>query len=125
MKKLALVIAISVAVSGCATSSTGITAASVSPQQYRSYDCRQLYYEKFNVQNRLSTLGKQLDKAASTDAGLMFVTLFLFWPAMFALGGTAQQESDYARLKGEEEALTQALIQCQPTQSYTYQKKTP
>jgi hypothetical protein len=40
----------------------------------------------------------------------MAVTLFLFWPAAFALGGTKQQEAEYARLKGESDAVQQAVI---------------
>lgn len=123
MKKIALIVAISIAVTGCATSSAGITATEISPQQYQAYDCKQLYYERIRVQNRLLALGKQLDKAAAADAGLLFVTLFLFWPAMIALGGTEQQEADYARLKGEEVALTQALLSCQPN-PYPDKRKT-
>lgn len=124
MKKIALIVAISIAVTGCATSSAGITATEISPQQYQAYDCKQLYYERIRVQNRLLALGKQLDKAAAADAGLLFVTLFLFWPAMIALGGTEQQEADYARLKGEEVALTQALLSCQPMNPYPDKRKT-
>ena len=36
--------------------------------------------------------------------------MLLFWPALFALGGTKQQEAEYARLKGEYDALQQAAI---------------
>lgn len=124
MKKIAFIVAISIAVTGCAASSAGITAIEISPQQYQAYDCKQLYYERIRVQNRLLALGKQLDKAAAADAGLLFVTLFLFWPAMIALGGTEQQEADYARLKGEEVALTQALLSCQPMNPYPDKRKT-
>ena len=35
----------------------------------------------------------------------------LFWPALFFLGGTKQQEAEYARLKGEHEALQQSAIE--------------
>lgn len=40
----------------------------------------------------------------------MGVGLVLFWPALFALGGTKQQEAEYARLKGEHDALQQAAV---------------
>ena len=36
--------------------------------------------------------------------------MILFWPALFALGGTKQQEAEYARLKGEYDAVQQAAI---------------
>ena len=38
------------------------------------------------------------------DANLI-VGLVLFWPALFALGGTKQQEAELARLKGEYDAV--------------------
>jgi hypothetical protein len=34
--------------------------------------------------------------------------LLLFWPALFALGGTREEEAEYARLKGEHAALQQS-----------------
>jgi len=34
----------------------------------------------------------------------------LFWPAVFFLGGTKEEEAEYARLKGEYDALEQASI---------------
>ena len=37
--------------------------------------------------------------------------MVLFWPALFALGGTKQQEAEYARLRGEYDAVQQAAIQ--------------
>lgn len=42
--------------------------------------------------------------------------MVLFWPALFALGGTKQQEADYARLRGEYDAVQQAMIakKCEP-----------
>ena len=52
----------------------------------------------------------RLDEAANNDKVIMGVGMVLFWPALFALGGTKQQEADYARLKGEYEAIGQAMI---------------
>ena len=40
----------------------------------------------------------------------MGVGMILFWPALFALGGTKEQEAEYGRLKGEYEAIQQAAI---------------
>ena len=33
--------------------------------------------------------------------------LIFFWPALFALGGTQEEQAEYARLKGEHAALQQ------------------
>jgi hypothetical protein len=68
-------------------------------------------------------LGGRLDQAATNDKILMGVTLVLFWPAAFALGGTKQQEAEYSRIKGEREAVDQAVIakKCQTAGRQTIQ----
>ncbi|MBL8328984.1 MAG: hypothetical protein JNJ71_09050 [Rubrivivax sp.] len=96
---------------GCATSSKDVAAAYVSPTQYQAYDCQQLIAESQRLQTRYTQLGGRLDEAASNDKMLTGVGLVLFWPALFALGGTKQQEAEYARLRGEYEAVQQAAIQ--------------
>jgi hypothetical protein len=112
MKKfLALTLAVAVCLAGCATASKDIASTYVSPMQYHSYDCNQIAAEVARIQVRVSQLGGRLDEAASNDKALMGVGLVLFWPALFALGGTKQQEAEYAHLKGEYDALQQAAIQ--------------
>ncbi|WP_193531742.1 hypothetical protein [Roseateles aquatilis] len=106
----ALVTAVSL-VAGCATASKDINATYVSPTQYQSYDCQQLNAETQRLQTRYVELGGRLDQAATNDKTIMGVGLILFWPALFALGGTKQQEAEYARLRGENEAVQQAVIQ--------------
>lgn len=108
---IALVTSLSVALAGCATASKDIASAYVSPLQYQSYDCDQIAAELRRVQDRVVQLGGRLDEAASNDKAIMGVGIVLFWPVLFALGGTKQQEAEYARLKGEYEALQQAAIQ--------------
>ena len=39
------------------------------------------------------------------------VGMVLFWPSLFFLGGTKEQESQYAQLRGEYQALEQVSIQ--------------
>jgi hypothetical protein len=109
-KQMAVVLAISTGLVGCATSSKDISANYVSPLQYQSYDCGQISAEVQRIQARVVELGGRLDQAASNDKAIMGVGLILFWPALFALGGTKQQEAEYARLKGEYDALQQAAI---------------
>lgn len=112
MKKSACsLVSVSLLATGCATSSADIASAYVSPLQYQSYDCDQLTLESVRIQRRVAQLGGRLDEAASNDKAITGVGIILFWPALFALGGTKQQEAEYARLKGEYEALEQAAIQ--------------
>lgn len=108
--------AIAIALSGCATASKDVATIYVSPMQYAPYDCEQLAAEAARIQSRVAALGGRLDSAATNDAALMGVGLILFWPALFFLGGTKEQEAEYARLKGEYEAVYQASIakKCSP-----------
>lgn len=109
-KTIAIYISITLAASGCATGSRDIASNYISPMQYQGYDCEQLAGEAQRIQGRVAQLGGRLDEAASNDKALMGVGLILFWPALFALGGTKQQEAEYARMKGEYEALQQSAI---------------
>ena len=105
-----LLVAIGIVLSGCATSSDKIAASYISPMQYQSYDCDQLNSEGMRLNQRVSTLQGQVDKAASNDKALTGVGAILFFPVLFALGGNQQQEAEYGRLKGEYEAIQQAAI---------------
>jgi hypothetical protein len=98
-------------VAGCATASRDVPTAHVSPLQYGDYDCSQIAAEKSRVQTRLTQMGARLDEASSNDKALVGVGVLLFWPALFALGGTKEQEAEYGRLKGEYEALEKTAVQ--------------
>jgi hypothetical protein len=78
--------------------------------QYQNYDCDQLGAEAARLTTRVQQLGGRLDEAASNDKAITGVGAILFWPALFALGGTKQQEAEYGRLKGEAEAVQQAAV---------------
>lgn len=99
-------------VSGCATQPEDIKAAYVSPLQYESYSCRQIGMEMERVSRRVSELHGNLDQKADGDAAQMGIGLVLFWPALFFLeGGDGSGAQEYARLKGEKEALEKTSIQ--------------
>jgi hypothetical protein len=99
-----------IALTGCATASKDISAHYISPMQYQTYDCSQIASETLRIQSRVGQLGGRLDEAAANDKAIAGVGALLFWPALFALGGTKQQEAEYARLKGEHDAIQQAAI---------------
>ena len=111
MKKIvAVAVSASIALAGCATASKDIAASYVSPMQYQSYDCDQISAEAQRLYSRIGQLGGRLDEASSNDKALVAVGAILVWPALFALGGTKQQEAEFARLKGEYDALHQAAV---------------
>ncbi len=104
-------LAATMVLSGCASAAKDIAASSVSPLQYQSFDCDQLSAESARINSRAAQLAGRLDEAASNDKALTGVGIVLFWPALFFLGGTKQQEAEYARLKGESDAVQQTAIQ--------------
>lgn len=95
---------------GCATASKDVATAYVSPVQFQPYNCEQLAAEASRIQTRVNQLAGRLDEAANNDKILTGVGVILFWPALFALGGTKGQEAEYARLKGEYDAVQQAAV---------------
>lgn len=109
-KMTAVLLCITLSQYGCSTSSKNISASYVSPLQFQSYDCDQLSSEAQRIQARVSELTGRLDKAANNDKWIMTAGLLLAWPALFALGGTKEQEAEYARLKGEYDAIHQSAV---------------
>ena len=112
MKPKTIIVSVTAfALAGCATASKDIAPAYASPMQYQSYDCQQIAAENDRLVVRVSQLGGRLDEAANNDKAIGVVGALLFWPALFALGGTKGQEAEYARIRGEHDALQQAAIQ--------------
>ena len=104
-KTTAAILACTLAISACSTSSKKISATYITPTQYHNYDCDQLRAESMRISGRVNQLTGRLDEAASNDKAIAGVGMILFWPALFALGGTKQQEAELSRLKGEYDAI--------------------
>jgi hypothetical protein len=100
-----------VVVTGCSAAAKDISAKYVSPAQYASYDCEQIEQELIRVSGKVQEITGQLDDNRETDNITTTAGIILFWPALFFLGGTKEQEAEYAQLKGEYNALEQASIQ--------------
>ena len=112
MIRFALFLAVPVLmVTGCASKPTEIQAQYVSPLQYQPYNCSQVSAELQRVSRKSSALYGQLDKTASNDNAQMAIGLVLFWPTLFFLeGGDGPEAAEYARLKGEVDALVGCLV---------------
>ena len=96
---------------GCATRSSEITAAYVSPIQYESYSCAQLREEAARVSTRAAIASGAHDQNATSDAVATGVALVLFWPAAFMVKGNSSNAQEVAQLKGDMDAVEQANIQ--------------
>ena len=105
VRKFVCLVVIAAFLGGCATAGKDVPATYVSPIQYSNYDCDQLRQELARINGRVGQLTGRLDEAANNDKALVGVGMILFWPALFALGGTKQQEAELSRLKGEYDAL--------------------
>ena len=103
---------VAAALAGCATQPEEMQTQYVSPAQYENYDCNQITREMERTSRRINDLYSSLKKTADDDAAQMGVGLVLFWPALFFLeGGDGPEANEYARLKGEYEALETVAIQ--------------
>lgn len=105
------VLASAALLAACASSSDDIAAQYVSPMQYQSYDCGQIAAEQQRVAARVAQLKGEVDDNATGDVVKTGVGLVLFWPALFFIDGDGPEANEYARLKGEHEALQKAEIE--------------
>ena len=102
---------IAVTLSGCAASSGNNRTTYISPAQFQTYNCDELLAEIERIQTRVSQLtGKMDDKNSVKDKWVLGADLSLSWAALFALGGTKEQEAEYERLKSEYGAIQQWAI---------------
>lgn len=103
-------IAFALALGACASKPEDIATSYVSPLLYQQYNCDQMRMELARVSRRASELRGTLQKTAKDDQAQVAVSL-IFWPSLFFLeGGDGVQAQEYARLKGERDALEQAAI---------------
>ena len=99
-------------VTACATHPDNISKQYVSDVQYQSYSCKQLEMESHRVNGRIGDTYRRAKKLAEDDAAQMGIGLILFWPTLFFLeGGDGPAAAEYARLKGEYEAIERSSIQ--------------
>ena len=111
-KMMSVMVSACFLVSGCASSPDKIAAQSVSTLPYEQHNCNQIGAEVDRVTRRVSELHGTLDKKANGDSAQMAIGMVLFWPALFFLeGGDGPEAAEYARLKGERDALEKVAIQ--------------
>ena len=108
-KNIIILLSVTLALAGCASSSDSITESYVSPLKYNSYTCSQLEQEYARTLQRSHAINKKQDQIASNDQVAMGVGLILFWPALFFIDSDDNKE-EVSRLKGELSAIEQASI---------------
>jgi len=109
MRKLGIV-ALGAALGGCASSSSEIAPAYVSPVAYQSYTCQQLALEAQAISTRAATLSGAQDSQRSKDGLATAAAIVIFWPAAFFVGGDKQTAAELSQMKGQMVAVEQASI---------------
>jgi hypothetical protein len=104
------IVALGVALGGCATSSQDIMPAYVSPVQYQNYTCQQLALEAQSISTRAATLSGVQDSQRTKDGWATAAAVIVFWPAAFFVGGDKQAAGELAQMKGQMVAVEQASI---------------
>ena len=103
-------VAVAALLSACATNPKDIAPAYVSPVLYEKLSCDQLAAEAQRVSSAAAAASGQQQSQAGRDAAMVGVSLVLFWPALFFIGGDKGAAAEIARLKGEMQAIEQANI---------------
>lgn len=101
---------LSLLIVSCATQPENLSASYVSPLEYLEYDCGQLGQEMRRIGRRVSEVTGVQESTATGDAVAVGAGLVLFWPALFFIS-SSDREEELMRLKGEAEAVEQAIIQ--------------
>lgn len=92
----------------CASSSSDITPAYVSPVMYQSFTCQQLTMEAQGISARAAALSGAQDKQRTNDTIATTAAVVVFWPAAFLVGGDKQSAAELAQMKGQMIAIEQA-----------------
>jgi hypothetical protein len=110
-KPIIAAVAVAAMVAACASKSSDITAAYISPVSYQTYTCQQLGLEAQNVSARAAVVAGAQDQKRSNDQVATGVAIVIFWPAAFLVGGDGPTAAELSQLKGQMVAIEQASIQ--------------
>ena len=111
MKRVLIGAVCAAALSGCASNSSEIQAAYVSPIQFENHTCTQLDAELTRVGGRMMEASRAQDKEADEDVMVTAAGAIVFLPILFFIDGDGAGAAELSRLKGEFEAIEQTAIQ--------------
>ena len=96
-------------VAACAQHAHEVAPQYVSTHDYDDYTCAEMEDELVDVTAHARMLGAQIDNQADRDTAMVAVSVVAFWPAMFFVEGDTYATAEYARLRGEADALDRAM----------------
>jgi uncharacterized lipoprotein YajG len=105
MKTSIAFLALAALLSGCATSPQSIEASYVSPVPYQRMSCSELKAEAQRVSSAAAVATGRQSQQFGTDAAMMTVSMLVFWPAIFFVGGDKGNAVELSNLKGQMDAI--------------------
>jgi hypothetical protein len=116
---IVVIVSVAIALTGCATAPKDIVADSVSPSKFQTFDCDNLRKESDANLAKAGEVAERLGRfkpPKNADETYNYVAgwAFFWWMMPFVQLYINSKEQEYARMKGEYEALQQAadLKQC-------------
>lgn len=112
--KMASLISLAIfSVVGCSSAkkASEVAPAYIPSSNYSGKTCDQLIADAESVRRATPGLEAAVDAHRSQQTTVEVVTWVLFWPAAFALDKGEKQSADLAQVKGELEAIRQAMVQ--------------
>jgi hypothetical protein len=104
-------LAVAIALAGCASKASDIKPAYISPVGYQDYTCNQLQREAQSVSKRAAIAAGQQDKARKNDSVKTAVGVVIFLPVVLLNEGDGQKANELANLKGQINAIQEASVQ--------------
>jgi hypothetical protein len=102
--------ALAAVLGACASASSDIAPAYVSPVMYQNYTCQQLAMEAQGISQRAAALSGQQDQKRTNDTIATTAAVIIFWPAAFFVGGDKQTAAELGQMKGQMVAIEQASV---------------
>lgn len=112
-RRLCMSMAILLLATSCASNPDNIEGKYVSPVIYQNWTCDQITEERVRLSREVTRISGLQRENAHADAAMMTVGIVLLWPVLFGLAATKDRKDEVARLKGEYEAVDQAMRQKQ------------
>lgn len=99
-------------IQGCSTAqqATEVNAVKFSVAPYLKMDCQSLSMELNKLYRDASISSNQVDERYNKDKNAEVVAWVLFWPAAFALEGNQEEAAKLASIKGQIDAIQDALV---------------
>jgi len=98
---------------GCATHPRHIGASHVNSSVYKRMSCDDIFDERESVVSRLNVLIPAQKKKSDSDTIAFWISMLLFWPAIFFLGMGDDHKEEISRLRGELIAIDRAAKSCE------------